>query len=88
VNSRERVYTPRHAGYCASQFDEEVDEVFQEEELSTSFVIEPDAELNSLVGDSEDIRVPKKRKRQAPKKKVRWLGLARRGQLNRDVNEF
>ena len=33
VNSHERVYTPRHAGYCASQFDEEVDEVFQEEEL-------------------------------------------------------
>ena len=87
MNPRERLYTPRHVGYY-SQLDDEVDEVFQEEELPTFFAIEPDAELNSLVGDSEDISFPNKRKRQPPKKKVRWTGLARRGQLNRDVDEF
>ncbi|WVZ75783.1 hypothetical protein U9M48_023814, partial [Paspalum notatum var. saurae] len=67
VNPCERLYTRRHVGHCASQFDNEVDEVYQEE-LSTSFVIEPGVELNSLVEDSEDISIPNKRKRQAPKK--------------------
>jgi len=88
VNSRESLYTPTHDGYYASQFDEEVD-ILQEEELSTSFVVELGPELNSLVGESEDtVSVPKKRKRRAPKKRVQRSGLARRGQLNRDVDEF
>lgn len=89
VNSRESLYTPTHDGYYASQFDEEV-EILQEEELSTSFVVELGPELNSLVGESEDtVSVPKKRKRRAPKKRVQWSGLARMGQLlNRDVDEF
>lgn len=84
VNSRESLYTPTHDG----QFGEEVD-ILQEEELSTSFVVELGPELNSLVGESEDtVSVPKKRKRRAPKKRVQRSGLARRGQLNRDVDEF
>ena len=84
VNSRESLYTPTHDG----QFGEEVD-ILQEEELSTSFVVELGPKLNSLVGESEDtVSVPKKRKRRAPKKRVQRSGLARRGQLNRDVDEF
>jgi hypothetical protein len=84
VNSRESLYTPTHDG----QFGEEVN-ILQEEELSTSFVVELGPELNSLVGESEDtVSVPKKRKRRAPKKRVQRSGLARRGQLNRDVDEF
>ena len=63
VNSRESLYTPRHDGYYASQFDKEV-EVLQEEELSTSFVVELGPELNSLVWESEDTAsVPNKQKR-------------------------
>jgi len=68
VNPRECLYTPRQVGYY-SQFDDEVDEVFQEEELPTSFVIEPGVKLNFLVGDSEDINFPNKRKRNHLRKK-------------------
>jgi hypothetical protein len=88
VIPREQLRTPCDAGYHSTQIDGEVDEVYQEEELPTSFVIEPGAGLDSLVGDCDNITVPNKRKRQAPKKRVRWSGLGRRGQHNRDVDEF
>jgi hypothetical protein len=38
----------------------EVDEIYQEEELPTSFVVEPGAALDSLVGDGVDVTVLQK----------------------------
>jgi hypothetical protein len=42
--------------------DEQVDEIYQEEELSTSFVIESCATLDSLVGDGADVTILQKHK--------------------------
>jgi hypothetical protein len=42
VNPRERLYTPTDVAYHFN--DEQVDEIYQEEELTTSFVIEPETE--------------------------------------------
>jgi hypothetical protein len=41
---------------------EEVDEVYQEEELPSSFIVEPGSGLDDLVGDTDDIQTPQKRK--------------------------
>jgi hypothetical protein len=46
-----------------------VDDIYQEEELTTSFVIEPGATVDSLVGDGADVTILQKRKRQSMKKK-------------------
>jgi hypothetical protein len=76
VNSRERLYTPTDAAYHFD--DEQVDEIYQEEELPTSFVVKPDAALDSLVGDGADVTVLQKRKQQLVKKKcTRWSTLDR-----------
>jgi hypothetical protein len=40
----------------------EVDEVYQDDELSCSFNIDPDSALNSLFGDANDVIVPEQRK--------------------------
>jgi hypothetical protein len=48
-NPREQLYTPTDVAYHFD--DEQVDEIYQEEELPTSFVIEHGAALDSLVGD-------------------------------------
>jgi hypothetical protein len=55
VNPREWLQTPTNVVYHFD--DEQVDEIFQEEELSTSFVIKPSAALDSLVGDGVDVTV-------------------------------
>jgi hypothetical protein len=55
VNPREWLQTPTNVVYHFD--DEQVDEIFQEEELSTSFVIKPSAALDSLVGDGADVTV-------------------------------
>jgi hypothetical protein len=60
VNPRERLYTPTDVAYHFD--DEQVDEIYQEEELPTSFVIEPDATLNSLVGDGVNVTILHKQK--------------------------
>jgi hypothetical protein len=53
VNPRERLHTPCTAGY---QFeDEHADEVYQEEELPTTFTVDEGVALNSLVEDRNDI---------------------------------
>jgi hypothetical protein len=49
VNAHEWLYTPINVVYHFN--NELVDEIYQEEELATSFVIEPGAALDSLVGD-------------------------------------
>jgi hypothetical protein len=43
--------------------DEQVDEILQEEELPTSFVVEPGVALDLLVGDGDDVIILEKRKR-------------------------
>jgi hypothetical protein len=46
----------------------EVEEINQEDELLTNFNIDTEVLLESLVGDSEDVVSPKKRKRKSKKK--------------------
>jgi hypothetical protein len=83
----ERLHTPTNVAY---RFDDErVDEIYQEEELPTSFVIEPGAALDSLVGDGADVTILQKWKQQSLKKKTtRWSALEWRRQLHIDPNEF
>jgi hypothetical protein len=47
----------------------EVDEVYQDDELSCSFNIDPDLALNSLLGDANDVIVPEQRKQTLRKNK-------------------
>jgi hypothetical protein len=71
VNPCEWLYTPCDAGYHDTPaLHEEVDEVYQEEELLASFIIEPDTGFDDLVGDVDDIQTPQKRKRKLMKEKV------------------
>jgi hypothetical protein len=60
VKPHERLYTPTDAAYHFD--DEQVDEIYQEEELPTSFIIEPSATLNSLVEDGADVTILQKQK--------------------------
>jgi hypothetical protein len=56
VNPREHLHTPDDSGYHENQEPVgEVDEVYQDDELSCSFNINPDLALNSLVGDANDV---------------------------------
>jgi hypothetical protein len=55
VNPREWLYTPTDAAYHFD--DEQVDEIYQEEELPTSFVVELGVALDSLVGDGDDATI-------------------------------
>jgi kynurenine formamidase len=60
LNLREQLYTHIDATY---HFDDEyVDEIYQEEELSTYFVVEPGAALDSLDGEGVDVTVLRKQK--------------------------
>jgi hypothetical protein len=76
VNPHEWLHTPRDAGY-------------QEEELPPSFVVDPGAGLNDLVGDADDIEMPVivKQKWKPTKKKVQLPRLRIR-LPNRDADEF
>jgi hypothetical protein len=47
----------------------EVDEVYQDDELPSSFNIDPDSALNSLLGNANDVIVPKQMKQTLRKKK-------------------
>jgi hypothetical protein len=59
VNPREWLHTPGDAGcYDTPTLDDDVDEVYQEEELPPSFIIDPGVGLDDLVGDAEDIEMP------------------------------
>jgi hypothetical protein len=60
VNPHERLYTTIDVAYHFD--DEQVDEIYQEEELPTSFVVEPGAALDSLVGDGANVTVLQKKK--------------------------
>jgi hypothetical protein len=58
VNPHERLHTPTNGAYHFD--DEQIDEIYQEEELPTYFVIKPGASLDSLVGDGADVTVLQK----------------------------
>jgi hypothetical protein len=63
VNPRERQHTPDDSGYHENQVsDGELDEIYQDDELSCSFNINLDLVLNSLVGDANDVTLPEQRK--------------------------
>jgi hypothetical protein len=90
VNPHERLHTLRDAGYHDTlTLDDDVDEVYQEEELSPSFAVDPGAGLDDLVGDADDIEMPiiVKQKWKPIKKKVRLPRLRTR-LLDRDADEF
>jgi hypothetical protein len=63
---------------------EHIDEVFQEEELPTSFDVDPAPALGSLRGDPNDITLPQKRK-QHPKQT--WRPCSRRKQIDPDSGD-
>jgi hypothetical protein len=87
VNTREWLYTPTNSAYHFD--DEQVDEIYQEEELPTSFVIEPSVALDSLVGDGADVTILQKWKWQPMKNNcTRWSNLERRRQLYITPDEF
>jgi hypothetical protein len=87
VNTHEQLHTPTDDAYHFD--DEHVDDIYQEEELPTSFVVKPGVALDSLVGDGDDVIVLQKQKRQPVKKKcARSFTLERRRQLHIDCDEF
>jgi hypothetical protein len=52
VNPYERLHTPGNARYHDTlALDGDIDEVYQEEELSASFIMEPNPGLDDLVGE-------------------------------------
>jgi hypothetical protein len=70
VNPREWLHTPDDSGYHENQVPvEEVDEVYQDDELSCSFNINLYLALNSLVGDANDVTLPEQRKQTLRKTK-------------------
>jgi hypothetical protein len=50
-----------------------VDEVYQDDELPSSFNIDPNSTLESLLGDANDVKVPEERGQQISKKKKRKI---------------
>jgi hypothetical protein len=59
VNPREQLHTPYNDGYHDTlMLDDNVDEVYQEEELAPSFIIDPGAGLDDLVRDDDDMEMP------------------------------
>jgi hypothetical protein len=90
VNPREWLHTLGDAGYHDTlTLDDDVDEVYQEEELPPSFVIDPGAGLDDLVGDADDIEMSiiVKRKQKPIKKKV-WLPRLRTRLPDHVADEF
>jgi hypothetical protein len=71
VNPREQLHTPDDFGYHENQMPAgEVDEVYQDDELSCSFHTDPDSTLNSLLNDANDVTVPEQRKQSLRKKET------------------
>jgi hypothetical protein len=58
VNPREWLHTPGDAGYHDTlMLDDDVDEVYEEKELPPSFIPDPGAGLDDLVGDGDDVEM-------------------------------
>jgi hypothetical protein len=59
VNPHEWLHTPGDPGYHDTLLlDDDIDEVYQEEELPPSFIVDLGAGLDDLVGDAADIEMP------------------------------
>jgi hypothetical protein len=73
VKPREQLHTSSDIGYHDTlTLDDDVDEVYQEEELLPSFIVNPGAGVDDLVGDADNIEMSVvKRKWKPIKKKVR-----------------
>jgi hypothetical protein len=70
VNPRERLHTLDDSGYHENQVRVgEVDEVYQDDELSCSFNINSDLTLNSLVSDANDVTLLEQREQTLRKTK-------------------
>jgi hypothetical protein len=90
VNLREQLHISGDSGYHDTlTLDDDVDEVYQEEELPPSFVVDPGAGLDALVGDADDIEMPVvvKQKTETNKEKVRLPRLRTR-LPNHDADKF
>jgi hypothetical protein len=90
VKPRERLHTPGNAGYHDTPtLDDDVDAIYQEEELPPSFVVNPGAGLDVLVGDVDDIEmiVVVKKKWKPIKEKVQLPRLRTR-LPDHDADEF
>jgi hypothetical protein len=60
VNHREGLHNPGDVGYHENQVEAgEVDEVYQDDELTCSFNIDPNSTLESLLNDANDVTLPK-----------------------------
>jgi hypothetical protein len=87
VNPCEQLYIPTDAAYHFN--DEHVYEIYQEDELPTSFVVEPGAAIDSIVGDGVVVTILQKRKQQpVEKKRTRWSTLEWRRQLSTGRSYF
>jgi hypothetical protein len=76
VNPRELLHTPNDFGYHENQVAaEEVDEVYQDDELPCSFNIDSDSTLNSLLGNANDVTIPEQKKQTLRKKKCKILNV-------------
>jgi hypothetical protein len=74
VNPHEQLHTLDDSGYHNNQVPAgEVDEVYQDDELSCSFNIDPDLALNSLLGDANDVTFPEQMKQTLREKKKRKI---------------
>jgi hypothetical protein len=80
-------YTPGEDEY---QFEhlEQVDEVFQNEDLPTTFHIHPTPALDSLVADINDLTFLEKWRRKHVMRKVTWRPLHRREQIDPDFDDI
>jgi hypothetical protein len=80
VNPRERLYTASNVGYHDTlTLDDNGDGVYQKEELPASFIIDPGAGLDDLVGDADDIQMSVvKQKQKLINKKIRFPRLKTR----------
>jgi hypothetical protein len=76
VNPCEWLHTPDNSGYHENQVAVgEVDEVYQDDELSCSFNIDLDSKLNSLLGDANDVTISEQRKQVLREKKRKILNV-------------
>jgi hypothetical protein len=76
VNPQEWLHTPGDSGYHENQLAaREVDKVYQDDELSYSFNIDPYSTLNSLLSDANDVTVLEQRKQSLRKKKHKILNV-------------
>jgi hypothetical protein len=88
VNPHEWLYTPGDVGYHDTPtLDDDVDEVYREEELAVYFIAELGTWFDDLVRDADDIQMPEKRKQKPINKKV-WLPSLWTRVPDHDANDF